>query len=335
MRQFLSILLLLFAFQGFAQDSQLALVENNVNTSLRGLYALNDSIVWTSGSNGYVGHTEDAGTTWKFIQIPGYDSAEFRDIHVFDENTIIVMSSVQPASILKSIDGGKNWKEVYRNDRKDAFLDGMDFLDNKGICIGDPIDGAFLLLKSTNKGEKWEAIYGAKVEDSIYAFAASGTGICIVEKRNIYFATGGKRALLYYSKNFGKSWMHAPVTMQQGDQSKGIFSIDFIDKNIGAAVGGDYTQPNDYTGNFTMLVRDGNIWKMPLSTNPDGYRSCIKFLDPYTLIACGPTGVDVAHELNWKNYSLEGFNTIAITPQKHIFLAGNNGKIGILILNKP
>jgi len=313
-----------------AQPYALQVINTNTNTSIRGLHAFNDSLIWASGSNGYVGNSVNGGKTWNFKQIVGYDSAEFRDIEVLDENTIIVMSSVQPACMLKSTDAGKNWKTVFIDNRPEAFLDAMDFSGKKGICLGDPIKNEFLLLKTTNKGDDWINLNGCKAQDSIAAFAASGTTIKLLDKGVIYFAAGGNEALLYESSDFGKTWKYSNVPLQHGGPSRGIFSIDFIDENIGAAAGGDYLDAGDYTGSFTMLVKDENKWKMPLSTNPNGYRSCIQFIDPYTLIACGSNGVDVAYQLNWTNISIENFNTISISPNKHIFLAGNNGKIGIV-----
>jgi photosystem II stability/assembly factor-like uncharacterized protein len=322
--------LLLTSFQLNAQQYSVEIIETNVNTSIRGLFALNDSTIWASGSNGYIGKSTNGGKTWAFNQIAGYDSAEFRDIEVFDEQTILVMSSVMPACILKSTDAGNTWKEVFRDDRPEAFLDAIDFFGKKGICLGDPIKNEFILLKTNNKGDSWTSIKGCLANDSIAPFAASGTTIKLIDKKTVYFAAGGNQSLLYTSTDFGKSWTSTKVPMQQGAQSKGIFSIDFIDENIGAAAGGDYLNPGDYTGSFTMLVKDKDTWKMPLTTNPNGYRSCIQFIDPFTLISCGTNGVDIAHQFNWTNISIENFNTIAVTANRNVFLAGNKGRIGIV-----
>lgn len=328
------VIILSWATAIFGQQYQVELQATNIPTSLRGLDAFNDSIIWASGSNGYVGNSINGGKTWVFQQIPGYDSAEFRDIEIIDENTILVMSSVQPACILRSDDNGKNWKKVFEDKRPEAFLDAMDFVGKKGICIGDPIGGEFLMLQSSNKGKSWQHISGCIVSDSIAAFAASGTTIKYLKKGNILFGTGGNKTLLYYSENDGKTWKNNTIPFQTGAPSKGIFSVDFISPDIGAAVGGDYLQPHDYTGNFTMLVKDESTWKAPLSTNPNGYRSCIKFIDPYTLIACGTTGVDISKNLSWTNISLESFNVISISPSgKLILLAGNEGKFGIVKIN--
>ncbi len=318
----------------YGQQYTIELIQTGVNTSIRGLSALNDSTIWASGSNGYVGKSENGGKTWQFKQIPGYDSAEFRDIEVLSEKTILVMSSVQPACILKSTDGGEKWKVVFKDDRPEVFLDAIDFAGKKGVCIGDPINNKFFILHSNNKGDTWTAINSCIAPDSVAAFAASGSTIQYFKKGQVFFATGGSKTLLYYSDDHGATWLSQAIPLQTGAPSKGIFSIDFLDPTIGCAVGGDYLTPNDYTGNFTMLVKNDTAWKAPLSLNPNGYRSCIKFIEPTLLITCGSTGVDIADKLNWFNISLESFNVIAVTPKsKHVILAGGTGKIGLLKIN--
>jgi photosystem II stability/assembly factor-like uncharacterized protein len=333
-KQQLFLLICVFIAQiTFAQNYHIEIVTSNqVNTSIRGLAALNDSIIWASGSNGYVAKSINGGKTWSFSRIPGMDSAELRDIEVLDEKTIIVMSSVQPAAILKSTDGGVTWKKVFEDTRKEAFLDAMDFAGKKGICLGDPINGKFLLLQTKNKGNSWSYLETCAAPDSVAAFAASGSTIALFKKGKIRFATGGNKTMLVSSENNGKNWTYYNLPLQKGAPSKGIFSIDFLDPTIGAVAGGDYLMPKDYTGNFTMIVQDNITWKSPLGLNPNGYRSCIKFIESNVLIACGTSGVDMAKDLSWFNISLENFNVIVVTPEsKNVILAGNNGKIGILV----
>jgi photosystem II stability/assembly factor-like uncharacterized protein len=48
-------------------------------------------------------------------------------VEAFDANTALIMAVDSPAVILKTKDGGKSWKEVFRDNRKGMFLDAMDF----------------------------------------------------------------------------------------------------------------------------------------------------------------------------------------------------------------
>lgn len=323
------------------------IVHQDVNTSLRGLCVVNDSVIWTSGSNGYVGRSIDAGKTWDFKQIHPFDSAEFRDIEAFDANTAVVMSSVQPACILKTTDGGKTWKEVFRNDDPAIFLDAFDFEGDKGICLGDPINNWFYLLSTDNKGDSWKEIKNKKnvAPDSTYAFAASGSTIQIVDENDIYFATGGRSALIYKSQNWGKSWEALTTPMLSGKQSQGIFSIDFPEKEIVLIGGGDYINTNSTNFNFysgEINLHLGESEDLPDSINwenhgpnPSGYISCIKFLQyPMMSIMCGTGGVDIFNFISEEGGKIneESFNVIGIAPnEKAVYFAGNNGKIGKFI----
>ena len=340
---FLLYLLIFYSACVLSQNTYtVEIMHKDVNTSLRGLCVVNDTVIWTSGSNGYVGRSVDAGKTWDFKQIHPYDSAEFRDIEAFDANTAVVMSSVQPACILKTVDGGKTWKEVFRNDDPAIFLDAFDFEGNKGICLGDPINNWFYLLTTKNRGDSWKEIKNKNnvAPDSTYAFAASGSTIQLLEKRIVFFATGGKFSMIYRSENFGKKWSSMNTAMHSGNQSEGIFSIDFRSSYYGYIGGGDYMNPDIDSANFYLAefqFSNSLRWDPPF-LNPSGYISCIKILpNPSEIIMCGTGGVDVHYVFTkeTKNISKEGFNVIGRTLAnygKTVFLAGNNGKIGKLII---
>ena len=52
------------------------------------------------------------------------------------------MAISEPGQILKTTDGGLNWKIVFTDSAKGMFLDAMDFYNNKnGMVVGDPVGG--------------------------------------------------------------------------------------------------------------------------------------------------------------------------------------------------
>ena len=70
----------------------------------------------SDGVYGTIIHTKDGGTTWirqgDSIQLP---NAEFGDIWVFDENTLLVVGDPLPNgnyNVMKSVDGGETWLPV-------------------------------------------------------------------------------------------------------------------------------------------------------------------------------------------------------------------------------
>jgi photosystem II stability/assembly factor-like uncharacterized protein len=156
---FLSLLLICTSVHA----QQIKILNTGTNTSIRGLSAVNDKIIWVSGSNGMIGKSIDSGTTWKWIQVKGFEKTDFRDIEAFDENIAVIMGVDAPAYILRTIDGGETWKLVYENKTKGMFLDAMEFWNEQsGIVIGDPINGKFFFFFTFNVGNTCQNILSNK-----------------------------------------------------------------------------------------------------------------------------------------------------------------------------
>ena len=123
--------------------------------SFRGLSVVDNQTIWVSGSRGTIARSIDRGKTFSLQQIKGYEKSDFRDIEAFDEKRAIIISSGTPAYILKTIDGGQTWKEVYKNVDTAYFLDAIDFWnDQKGMLVGDPVNGHFVLLQTDRKSTR-------------------------------------------------------------------------------------------------------------------------------------------------------------------------------------
>jgi len=83
----LAICLLVFSYVLSAQ--KIELLASGTKTSLRGLSAVTDKIIWASGSKGTVARSIDSGKTWKWIVVKGFETRDFRDIEAFDAATCI------------------------------------------------------------------------------------------------------------------------------------------------------------------------------------------------------------------------------------------------------
>lgn len=335
---FIYFLICNYSINAFSQNYSITVLHDSLNTSLRGLAVVNDSVIWVSGSNGYVGKSLNGGRSWDFQKIMPFDSAEFRDIEAFDENTAIVMSSVQPPCILKTMDGGKTWKEVYRDQRHAAFLDAIDFYNGIGSCIGDPVDGWFLVLTTPDSGNTWREISRVGKNDlliKVAAFAASGSVIKQVDDHSICFATGGVEAFIFYSENNGSDWQMMPTDILHGSESSGIFSFDMDEKKHLIAAGGDYLNAGEIVNTMYYLKNFNKMGKPVI--NPVGYISCVKFWDEDKIIACGTNGIAIT---NWPENSSslisnQSFNVAGISGSgKSVFFAGGNGRIAKLIIQE-
>ncbi len=333
----LLFILLFFPVILSAQNYSLNLATLNTNASFRGLSVIDDSSIWMSGSNGTVCKSNDGGLNYNCIVIPGFDSSDFRSIYAFDATTAIVCNTGSPSKILRTTDSGNNWKEVYNNENTAAFIDGIDFWNEReGIVYGDPIDGRMMLLVTTDGGQTWNAVPEEncpQLAEGETCFAASGTGIRCLSDAQVTIATGGIVSRLFYSADKGNTWKYVTTPILQGKSSTGIFSIAFYDSNRGVIVGGDYKMDTYAQDNIFLTNNGGNNWQLP-SKPTRGYRECVEYISDKQLFAVGPTGIDISHNggLTWEPFSEENFFHTLRKARKGtlVVVAGSNGKTGII-----
>ncbi|MEO5908761.1 MAG: oxidoreductase, partial [Ginsengibacter sp.] len=156
MKKLLYTFFLFFFFQNsFAQ--KIEILSESGHASFRGLSVVSNDVMWVSGSNGTVGKSINGGKSWKWIVVKGFEKTDFRDIEAFDKKTALIMAVDEPAYILRTNDGGDNWKIVFENKTKGMFLDAMEFWnDQSGIVIGDPINHLFYIGRTFDGGKTWQ-----------------------------------------------------------------------------------------------------------------------------------------------------------------------------------
>lgn len=348
---FYVFLFLLFGLNATAQKTGVQLYNTGAptNASLRGMSIPTDEVIWVSGSNGTVGRSTDAGKSWVWQCVKGYESKDFRDIHAFDSNTAIIMAVGDPGILLKTKNGGKTWNVVFQKSLPGMFLDAMDFRNDKeGICIGDPLNIGesgrkfFYTIRTKDGGETWE-------QDPLYkmtpaerngeaVFAASGTNIVMLNNHpdfDYVFVSGGMVSNIYFIAKEGKKNKAYQTSINQGAESAGVFSIAYDGKKNIFCVGGDYKIPHSTYDNLVWTKIGSEKWDSPSLNPPFGYRSCIRVIEGKQMIACGVNGVDISKSAGdeWVSVTKEGFNVCMVSPNKKlIFLAGEKGKIGQLFI---
>jgi photosystem II stability/assembly factor-like uncharacterized protein len=334
-----SILCFFLTHSSFAQNRlpQVKLLTQETKTSLRGLSVVNDMVVWASGSNGTVGKSTDGGKNWKWFVVKQFEKRDFRDIEAFDAATAVIMCVDEPAYILKTVDGGENWKIVYENKTNGMFLDAMEFWNElSGIVIGDPINGKVFVARSFDGGNTWKDIpnnYRPIADSGEAFFAASGTNVRALDRDESVLVSGGTKSNMYIRDKK----INLPII--QGQETTGANSIAVLDHNklnggsTMIIVGGDFSNPNSDSLNCFFTTNHGKTWKAP-KRPPHGYRSCVEYLSKKQLVSCGPTGVDYSFDggNTWKLISKESFHVTRIAKRgATVYLAGSDGKIGKLV----
>ncbi len=178
--------------------------------SLRGVSAVDDRVAWASGANGTVLRTLDGGATWTAVPVAGAETVDFRDIEAFGPDEAVIMGIDRPARIFRTTDGGRTWDPAYFDDTPGIFLDGMDFFDDRnGLAFGDPMDGRFFILLTSDGGASWTPLPEAArpvARDGEAAFAASGTSAFALVPDRIWLVTGGSVSRVWRSGDRGLRW---------------------------------------------------------------------------------------------------------------------------------
>ena len=359
------LLLALLPCAANADDApRIAPLASPVTVRLRGLSAVSEDIAWASGQAGTVLRSTYGGKSWSVMHVPGAESLDLRDVHGFSAQAAVVMGAGpgDASRVFRTSDGGARWSEVLRNPDPAGFFDCIDFDGERGVLLGDPVDGRFRIFRSRDAGRTWVAGIGPRAVDGEAAFAASGTCVLLAGGGTLV-ATGGSRARVHYLPQRFEAqgdWQAIDAAFPEPAASAGLFSLARRDATV-VAVGGDFRKPAapaivaSVRATATTAGRDKvrfQSWPQFLGT-PAGYRSglaCEQRKDP-VCIATGPDANDVltttdAGPLRWtplpgRGHDSAGHDSVgkdsvgydSVANAGRVFwFSGEGGRLGRLVL---
>ena len=311
-------------------------LNSGTTSSIRGMSAVSDRVVWASGTEGRIGKSTDGGNSWSWKQIPGFEKIDFRDIEAFDDQTAVVMGVGSPGYILRTADGGKNWILVYKNEDPRIFLDALHFWnDRAGMIVGDPMDGYFFILRTFDGGLHWQEIplkNRPPAQPGEACFAASGSNITAISKKEAVFVSGGTHSRFFQRTNSTR------LPLVQGTESTGANAIagawTHNQRNVRRliVVGGDFSNDKMDSAVCAISIDQGKNWHVPVK-GPAGYKSGITWIEKKRWITCGTSGVDISEDdgENWNPISQKSYH-VCVRSKKGttVFLAGAGGRMARL-----
>lgn len=314
--------------------------KSGTTARLRGVSAVSRTVAWASGNGGTYARTTDGGATWQSALVPGAVQLDFRDVQGVDANTAYLLSigPGEQSRIYKTADGGNAWALQFTNHNSKAFFDAFDFWDARmGIAMSDPVDGRFIVIKTTDGGANWKETPPENLPSALEgegAFAASGTCIAVQGKTNVWFGTGGAAvARVFRSTDCGETWKVASTPITAGNASSGIFSIAFKDVRNGVIVGGDYKNEGEASNNVAITTDGGATWVLANGPRPSGFRSAVAYVAGTRgpmLVAVGPTGSDYSTDngASWVSLGSAGFHAVSFAGVDAGWAVGEGGRIG-------
>ena len=323
------------AVPGQAQHWEL--LQSETNASFRGLSVVSDRVIWASGTRGTVIRSVDGGATWSVDSIPNAATFDLRGIHARSDRVAHVAATA--GRVWKTADGGKTWDLKYQAADTSMFLDAIVFRnDREGFALGDPMNGQFVILVTSDGGESWREAAGdarPMANDGEAAFAASGTSLVLFGTRFGWLGTGGSTARVYRTVDAGATWHAHPSAIPAKAGTRGVFSVAFADSLHGVVVGGDYQQPDSSAGTAAMTADGGQTWT-PSQRFPRGYRSGVAMRRTETgvllAVAVGTSGSDLSRDggKRWIPLDETAFNAVQFAPSGVVFAVGARGRIARL-----
>jgi len=314
-------------------------IDSHTTKNLRGVSVPSKNVAWASGTHGTYLRSTDAGKTWQAAQVPGAETLDFRDVEAFDSEIAYLLAAGpgEQSRIYKTTDAGKNWALQFTNKDPKGFFDCMAFWDrDHGIAVGDPVDGKFELITTTDGGGSWTPAVKGDLDpptaiEGEGAFAASGTCIATEGKSDVWFATGGTASRVFHSSDAGKNWKWVKTPIIHGEASSGIFSIAFRDAKHGVIAGGDYKQPGKDGPNMAATEDGGTTWNL-VKVSPQSYFSAAAFSseNPGHLFVAGTAHAAYLDNLDaksWKHLWDFNLNAVAVSPDGLVVGVGPKGAI--------
>ena len=297
--------------------------------SIRAITFLDSNTLAFAGSRGLYG-TVDVATakvrtnTMKYhTKIPSFRAVGHTS------NDFFMLSIEDPALLYKTGDNGK-MELVYMEEGEGVFYDAMKFWnDNEGIAIGDTVEGCLSIIITRDGGKTWNKLNCDSLPEGKAgegAFAASDTNIELIGDKAWIATTSGR---IYYSEDKGISWTTIATPIINDKETQGMYSLDFYDENIGYAIGGDFTAPEESKANKIRTIDGGKSWEVVADNQLPGYKSCVQYIPNaggQDLVAVGFTGIAYSENggTSWKELSEEGFYTIRFLNDSIAYAAGKN-----------
>ncbi len=278
------------------------------------LYALStvNFEIWAGGAGAALVRStraaRDLSTTWTSGQIGDDPSFVVRDIELVNRTTLVALATDDAgrSRVYLSVNAGATWTLVLRDARPEGSWRALAMWPYRydGVLLGDPVDGRFTVLTTHDAGATWrrpdllappEALPGERL------LTEDGSCLTVGPNNEVWFGTGGSTARVFRSGDKGLTWEVADTPLARGHGRAGVYSISFLTRSIGIAVGGDPDAPDERTGSAAWTFDSGHSWSATVEVPPAGFRSSVVFTHIVerailgtTAVAVGPSGADLS-----------------------------------------
>jgi len=179
----------------------------SVDSSLLSVSVLDTLSAWAGGLNDVVIRTTNGGLNW--TAVTGSVGGDVYSIEAINPNrALAAVNGIDGAKIRRTFNTGIIWITVYEDQTPGAFINSITMFDeNNGYAIGDPLNGQWTLLSTTNGGASWDPAATLTQYGSEVGFNNSASWI---GSQYGWFGTDSGR--VYYTTDGGANWDFAPTS---------------------------------------------------------------------------------------------------------------------------
>jgi photosystem II stability/assembly factor-like uncharacterized protein len=139
---------------------------------------------------------------------------------------------------------------------------------------------------------------------------------------------------VFHTTDGGQTWSAAKTPLRNDSPNAGGFSLTFASGLRGVAVGGDYKNEKDSTGNVAVTEDGGKTWSGPAGAPPSGFRSGVAYVAARKIyVAVGTSGSDVSVDggKSWMVAGSDAYNALSFTADGVGWAVGPGGAIAKFI----
>jgi hypothetical protein len=262
-----------FAIAQTPATSPWQMQESGTTAGLRGIYSVDGTIAWASGTDGAVLKTLDGGAHWQKCAVPdaATDGAtlDFRGVQAWDAKTAIVMASGpgEKSRLYKTMDGCGTWKLIFKNPDSpggfwDAFVAGVTVAGSDDICsagsrvitgviLGDPAVHKSNQKDTTNLLSFYLAGFEVGITCSKELLGPSESAIFALPTENAFAASNS----ILFGLGPGTYWMAVGKRLIQYSIGYTVPS-HFLAKNF-CDIGIPFSHHSESAGVFSLAIRPG------------------------------------------------------------------------------
>lgn len=330
----LATLLFFFTKNTFSAQETITLLSNDISIRAIELYK---GRVYYAGSKSKMGYVDYNNPKIKKSVVLSSEPQEFRTLGR-SKSSFYAVNILSPATFYE-IDGNSlESKVVFKDTLASAFYDALHFISaREGLSFSDSPSTMMQMARTTNFGKQWHKMDPADfpaISVGEAAFAASNNNI-VSKGKTVWLATGGKKSRIF--KRTGGKWSVVETPIIQGESSQGMYALDFYNKKIGFAAGGDYTKQKDNIGTMIKTADGGRTWVRVADGKNPGYTTVVKYRPGgkgQQILAVGDSHVSLSRDggESWETVSSEmNMYTAEWINRNWVVMAGRNKIVKIWI----